>query len=91
MTAAFGGVPLLGTARVDGATLGFVALAVFTGAFSGCGAVVFRLLIGLFHNFAFFGRLDWHYDANRHTAAASWGRGICLGASGSFWFRWPAP
>lgn len=50
-----------------------IALAVLTGVIAGFGAVGFRLLIGLFHNVAFLGRLSFDYDALLHTPAAAWG------------------
>ena len=53
-------------------------LAVLVGLIAGIGAVIFRDLIGLFHNLLFFGRLDLNYDTLQHTAASSWGLGIIL-------------
>ncbi len=49
----------------------FAALAV--GVATGVGAVIFRALIGLFHNLFFFGRLSFIYDASLHTAPSTWG------------------
>jgi CIC family chloride channel protein len=43
------------------------------GLLAGVAAWAFRLLIGLFHNFAFFGRLSPIYDANVHTEPSTWG------------------
>lgn len=53
-------------------------LAVLVGAVSGLGAVVFRLLIGFFHNLSFFGSVSPHYDANVHTAPSPWGALVIL-------------
>lgn len=47
------------------------ALAV--GAVAGFGAVVFRAMIGVFHNILFLGRWSFEYDANVHTAPSPWG------------------
>lgn len=58
---------------MEQASLGFIALAVLTGLIAGFGAVGFRMLIGLFHNFAFLGVFSTGYDANLHTPAAAWG------------------
>jgi len=51
------------------ATVGFVA---------GGGAVVFRGLISLFHNFFFLGRFSFFYSANAHTPASPWGVWVIL-------------
>jgi chloride channel protein, CIC family len=48
-------------------------LAVVIGAIAGLSAVLFRGLIGLFHNLLFLGHLSWEYDANLHTPASPWG------------------
>jgi chloride channel protein, CIC family len=53
-------------------------LAVLVGLIAGLGAVVFRDLIGLFHNLLFFGRFDLHYDTLKHTMESPWGVGIIL-------------
>src|SRR5262249_54090215 len=47
------------------------ALAV--GVIAGYGAVVFRAMIGGFHNLLFFGELSRIYDANLHTPPSPWG------------------
>lgn len=57
-------------------TLAFLALGL--GIFTGCGAVLFRELIGFIHNLAFLGRFSFHYDASLFTAASPWGAGIIL-------------
>jgi hypothetical protein len=48
-------------------------LSVAVGLVAGFGAVVFRDLIGGFHNLLFLGRFSFDYDANLHTAASPWG------------------
>ena len=56
------------------------------GVVAGFGAVVFRALIGGFHNLLFLGRFSFDYDANLHTAASPWGAWVIgvpvLGAVG---------
>lgn len=54
-------------------TLWITLLAAAVGAVAGLGAVVFRGLIALVHNLAFFGRLSWSFDANLHAPASPWG------------------
>ena len=53
-------------------------LAVLVGVIAGLGAVVFRGLIGLFHNLLFLGKLSVIYDANLHTPTSHWGAGVVL-------------
>jgi len=53
-------------------------LTVGVGIVAGVGAVAFRWLIALFHNFFFLGQLSAVYDANQHTPAGPWGAGIIL-------------
>jgi len=48
------------------------------GVIAGFGAVVFRGMIGAFHNLLFLGRFSFDYDANVHTPASPWGAGIIL-------------
>jgi len=48
------------------------------GVIAGLGAVVFRGMIGGFHNLLFLGRWSFVYDANVHTLASPWGAGIIL-------------
>src|SRR5262245_61363752 len=50
------------------------ALAV--GLIGGCGAVVFRDMIGAVHNLLFLGQFSYHYNANIHTAPSPWGAWI---------------
>jgi len=57
-------------------TMWLVALAV--GVVAGFGAVVFRGMIGGFHNLLFLGRWSFAYDTNVHTPASPWGAGIIL-------------
>lgn len=54
------------------------ALAVVVGLVAGVGSILFRWLIGLFHNLFFLGKLSLVYDANLHTPAGPWGAGIVL-------------
>lgn len=49
----------------------FAALAV--GVVAGFGAVIFRAMIGGFHNLLFHGQWSFAYDANIHTAPSPWG------------------
>jgi CIC family chloride channel protein len=53
-------------------------IALLVGVVTGFGAVGFRDLIGLVHNLAFFGRLDFHYNANVFTGRAAWGALVIL-------------
>src|SRR5208282_3639248 len=48
------------------------------GVIAGFGAVVFRAMIGAFHNLLFLGRFSFDYDANVHTPASPWGAWIIL-------------
>ncbi|MEJ2033607.1 MAG: chloride channel protein [Deltaproteobacteria bacterium] len=48
------------------------------GIVAGLGAVVFRVLIGMFHNLFFFGTLSPDYHATIHTLESPWGVGIIL-------------
>ena len=49
------------------------------GVVAGFGAVVFRDMIGAFHNLLFLGQLSIHYDANVHTdIPPPWGAWIIL-------------
>ena len=52
------------------------ALAV--GVVAGFGAVVFRDMIGGFHNLLFLGQWSFDYDANVHTPPSPWGAGVIL-------------
>jgi len=56
----------------------FWLLAVVVGVVAGFGAVVFRGLIGLFHNVLFLGKLSVFYNANAHTPASPWGPWVIL-------------
>ncbi len=51
---------------------------VLIGIAAGGGAVVFRALIALVHNLAFFGRFSFTYNANIHTQASPFGAWIIL-------------
>jgi CIC family chloride channel protein len=48
-------------------------LSIVVGIVAGFGAVVFRALIGFFHNLLFLGRASTAYDANVHTPPGPWG------------------
>ncbi len=48
-------------------------LAVPVGVVAGIGAVLFRGLIGVFHNLLFLGILSTNYDSNAHTGPFPWG------------------
>ena len=53
-------------------------LAIVVGVITGFGAVVFRALIGLIHNAAFFGTFAINYDASVFTPPGPWGAFIIL-------------
>ena len=53
-------------------------LAVSIGVIAGMGAVVFRGLIGFFHNLVFLRRLSFLYNANVHTPPSPWGPLVIL-------------
>jgi CIC family chloride channel protein len=53
-------------------------IALVVGLLTGFGAVFFRDLIGLVHNLAFLGRLDYHYEARIFTPPSRWGALIIL-------------
>lgn len=53
-------------------------LGILVGVVAGFGAWIFRLLIGVVHNFLFLGEFQLYYDANIHTPAGPWGIGIIL-------------
>src|SRR5271165_5858764 len=69
---------------IPGWALALLSLAV--GLVAGFGAVVFRDLIGIFHNLLFLGRFSFYYNANVHTAPSPWGAWVIfvpvLGAVG---------
>lgn len=56
----------------------FALLAVVLGVVAGLGAFVFRLLISLFHNLFFLGKLSFVYDSNVHTPPSPWGWAVVL-------------
>ncbi len=56
----------------------FWLVSVLVGVVAGLGAVVFRGLIGGFHNLFFLGKFSFIYNANLHTPASPWGPGIIL-------------
>ncbi|MGC1776454.1 MAG: chloride channel protein [Xanthobacteraceae bacterium] len=53
-------------------------LAIVIGVVTGFGAVVFRALIGLFHNIAFLKVFSFAYDASIFTPASPWGALVIL-------------
>lgn len=53
-------------------------LSVLVGVVAGLGAVVFRGLIGFFHNVLFLGKFSYIYDANLHTPPSPWGPFVIL-------------
>ncbi len=69
--------------------LRFWLLSVVIGLVGGCGAVVFRGMIALFHNFFFLGKFSVFYEANIHTPPSPWGPLIIfvpvIGAVGVTW------
>jgi CIC family chloride channel protein len=64
--------------RADESPFRLAVLAVVVGLVAGLGAVVFRALIGLFHNLFFLGVWSVAYDANVHTPPGPWGVGVIL-------------
>ena len=56
----------------------FWVVSVLVGIVAGFGAVIFRDMIGLFHNLFFLGRFSFAYDANEYTSAAPWGVWVFL-------------
>lgn len=48
------------------------------GLVAGLGAIVFRDMIGGFHNLLFLGEFSFRYDANIHTAPSPWGMWVIL-------------
>jgi CIC family chloride channel protein len=55
-----------------------VLCALAVGVIAGFGAVVFRAMIGGFHNLLFLGQWSFDYDANVHTPPSPWGAWIIL-------------
>ena len=53
-------------------------LSIIGGALIGGMAVLFRALVAGIHNLFFFGRIDFYYDPNQHTAASALGPLIIL-------------
>jgi len=52
---------------------GMGVLALTVGIIAGFGAIVFRMMIAVAHNFFFFGKFSLIYNANVHTNPSSWG------------------
>ena len=63
---------------IERSSLLLCLLAVGIGIAAGGGASLFRDLIGLFHNLAFFGEFSLDYNANAHTPASPLGPWIIL-------------
>ncbi|MGE5258438.1 MAG: chloride channel protein [Hyphomicrobiales bacterium] len=53
-------------------------LGIAVGLVAGGGAVLFRKMIGLFHDLFFLGRFSAEYNANLHTGADPWGLAVIL-------------
>ena len=53
-------------------------LALVVGIITGCGAVFFRMLIGLFHNLLFLGHISFAYDTSLFTPPSPWGAAVIL-------------
>jgi CIC family chloride channel protein len=53
-------------------------VSILVGIIAGCGAILFRGLIGFFHNLFFLGIASFSYDANQHTPPGPWGPYIIL-------------
>jgi CIC family chloride channel protein len=62
--------------RASMLTLCFFSLIV--GVVTGYGAVIFRALVALIHNIAFYGTFTFDYDANQLTSPSTWGWLIIL-------------
>lgn len=58
--------------------LSLCMLALVVGVVTGYGAVVFRALVALIHNVAFYGIFSINYDANLLTAPSTWGPLVIL-------------
>jgi chloride channel protein, CIC family len=58
--------------------LRFYMLIVLVGVAAGLGAIIFRELIGFFHNILFYGQFSVNYNAFQHAASSRWGVGIML-------------
>ncbi len=75
--------------KVPLSPLRFWLLSILIGLVGGCGAVVFRGMIGFFHNLFFLGKLSVFYDASVHTPPSPWGAliifGPVIGAIGVTW------
>lgn len=60
------------------ADIRFYMLIILVGVAAGLGAIIFRELIGFFHNILFYGQLSFNYDVLQHAAPSRWGMGIIL-------------
>lgn len=58
--------------------LRFYLLVLCTGIAAGIGAIIFRELIGFFHNFFFLGQFSFYYDTLQHTPPSPWGAAVIL-------------
>jgi CIC family chloride channel protein len=68
---------------------GLSALAILAGLMTGGAAVLFRAVVALIHNIAFFGEISFYYDPNLHTPASWFGPLVILspviGGMGVIW------
>lgn len=71
-------MPVARARTIERSSLLLSLLAIGVGIAAGYGAAIFRDLIALFHNIAFFGQFSLVYDANLHTAASPWGAWIII-------------
>jgi chloride channel protein, CIC family len=73
-----GGPKRLILGHVGLGTFSFALLSVALGAVAGFGALGFRVLIALFHNLLFLGKLSGEYDTIQHTPTGPWGMAVAL-------------
>jgi len=56
--------------------MALIFYALLVGIIAGLGAIIFRLLIALFHNLMFFGQWRFDYNTLLHTPESSWGMAV---------------
>src|SRR5579883_1143918 len=66
------------TTKQSRVSIRFILLVLAVGIAAGLGAIIFRELIGLFHNLFFYGYLSFDYNTFQHAAPSRWGAGIIL-------------
>ncbi|WP_123631225.1 chloride channel protein [Salinisphaera orenii] len=71
-------IPVARPRTIERSSLVLALLAVGVGIAAGLGAALFRDLIAIFHNLAFFGELSRIYDANQHTGVSPWGAWVII-------------